>query len=88
MTGRAECDYTDEAYSGQCESLHLRPWQWPPCWLAPSDLAWALEVSPNDHRRIRQAAELYCRMERYGIDPHRCPDPLAAIERAKMRVRT
>jgi hypothetical protein len=83
-----ERDYTDEAYDGQVESLGLRPWQWPPCWLNAGNLAWALDASPNDHRKVRQAAELYTRMEALGIDPHRCPDPLRAIEEAKMRVRT
>ena len=58
------------AYSCQMDALHLKPWQFPPCWVEPGD------------RKHRKAAKLLREMQSLGVSRFH-PDPLAAIEEAK-----
>ena len=58
---------TFAAYSCQMDSLKLKPWEFPPCWVEPGD------------REHRQAAKLLRKMLAAGVSRFH-PDPLAAIE--------
>jgi hypothetical protein len=66
------------AYGCQCDALHLKPWQPPPCWAEIDDQD--NEAGPISGRKA--AAELLRRMLALGIS-HWHPDPLAAIEAAE-----
>jgi hypothetical protein len=59
------------AYSCQVDSLHLKPWEHPPCW-----------VDDPDDYPDREAVRLLKRMEAAGISKYD-PDPMAALEAAK-----
>jgi len=65
------------AYSCQCNSLNLAPWETPPIWI--DDIGAALNA-PEDGKRIRCAALLLQRMLALGISQYH-PSPLAAIEK-------
>src|SRR5262245_48320543 len=65
------------AYTAQCDALRLKPWQWPPCWIA--DIA---AEPPPDHSGRRRAAELLQRLLAAGLSRYE-PDPLGALERAE-----
>ena len=69
------------SYHRQCKSLHLKPWQCPPCWIDVDDLDAALALPP-DHRGEREAAKLVQRLLRSGLSRFE-PEPLAALERAE-----
>ena len=71
---------TFAAYSRQCHTLHLKPWQVPPCWVDVDD-------SPpqgTDYGGHREAQRLLRDMLDLGISQWH-PDPLAAIEAAKAK---
>jgi hypothetical protein len=62
------------AYSCQCDSLRLKPWQSPPCWMT--------DVKPVDdpHRYGLFAAwELRRKLTASGLSAFE-PDPLAALD--------
>jgi hypothetical protein len=67
------------AYGAQGDTLRLRPWQWPPCWIA--DIEAELAAPPDQSGRQR-AAELLQRMLAAGLSRFE-PDPLAALEQAE-----
>ena len=67
------------AYSCQIDALHLEPWEWPPIWIRDIDAAL---LTPNDARRIGDAARLLQKMLALGISRYE-PDPLAAIAAAE-----
>ena len=70
------------AYAAQCDSLGLRPWQTPPCWI--TDLAATLRLPFGDPRGEREAAELLRKMLNCGLSRFE-PDPLAALDRVEAR---
>jgi hypothetical protein len=67
------------AYSCQCDSLHLKPWQDPPCVI---NLASALREPFGDQRAEREAAELLKKILAAGLSRYE-GDPLQALDRAK-----
>jgi hypothetical protein len=66
------------AYGCQCDTLHLKPWQPPPCWAEIDDQD--NEAGPISGRRA--AAELLRRMQALGISRWH-PNPIAAIAAAE-----
>jgi hypothetical protein len=72
------------SYHRQSDTLHLEPWESPPCWIddpaatlaAPNNVPWAYGA--------HEAAQLVKQMQALGISKYH-PDPLAAIEAAKAR---
>src|SRR5262245_23900006 len=68
------------AYSCQCKSLGLKPWQCPPLWIDPSEIKSELAAPPDIYGRHR-AAELLQKMLRLGISRFH-PNPVAALEAA------
>jgi hypothetical protein len=69
------------AYSCQTHSLNLKPWQFPPIWVA-SDVEAALSAPPPDTARMRDAALLLQRMQHCGVSIFH-PTPIAACEAAE-----
>ena len=69
------------AYSCQCNSLDLAPWETPPIWI--DDIGAAL-TAPEDGKRIRSAAKLLRRMQALGISRYH-PNPVQAITEAEKR---
>jgi hypothetical protein len=66
------------AYSMQCDTLRLRPWQYPPCWVRP-DVDYS---SADDETHGRPAAATLLRkMLAAGVSRYH-PDPIRAIEEA------
>jgi hypothetical protein len=61
------------AYNQQCDALHLKPWEIPPCQAYPD--------TANDPIR-KGAWHLLCRMAEHGISRYG-PDPLGAIAKAE-----
>ena len=72
------------AYSCQCDSLNLAPWETPPIWI--DDIGAALNA-PEDGKCIRSAALLLQRMLALRISQYH-PSPLAAIEMAENKTAT
>jgi hypothetical protein len=68
------------AYSAQSRSLHLRPWQSPPCHVGDIDAT--LAKGDDGVLGDYAAAKLLQKMLALGISEFE-PDPLAAIERAE-----
>jgi hypothetical protein len=66
------------AYSLQIDSLNLKPWQTPPCWIDDADAIIALGADHADYK----AAKMVKRMARHGVSRYP-PDPASAIEEAK-----
>jgi hypothetical protein len=73
---------TFAAYSCQCDALHLKPWQSPPCWV--DDLVGDIQSGDDGVLGQHAAARLLRRMLDAGISRYE-PDPLAVIKRAKGR---
>jgi hypothetical protein len=71
------------AYSCQCRSLGLKPWQTPPCWIEDDDPG--VPDGP-DFQHWRQARDLARRLLKAGLSKYE-PDPIEALERAKGRKR-
>jgi hypothetical protein len=71
---------TFAAYSRQCHTLHLKPWQVPPCWVEVDDPP----PQGTDYGGHREAQRLLREMLDLGISQWH-PDPLAAIEAAKAK---
>jgi hypothetical protein len=63
------------AYACQCDALHLKPWQMPPC-----------AVRDENEPRVGEedAARLLRRMLKAGISEFH-PDPMAALDRHEVR---
>jgi hypothetical protein len=61
------------AYGQQVDSLHLKPWQTPPCWV---------EDAHEPKRGEEEAAKLLRRMLRSGVSRWHL-DPLAALEKSE-----
>src|SRR5262245_12093323 len=59
------------AYGAQYDALRLRPWQWPPCWIANVDVELA---APPDQSGRHRAAELLQRLLRANLSRFE-PDP-------------
>jgi hypothetical protein len=74
------------AYCAQSNSLHLQPWQFPPCWIDPRDIDAALRA-PDDQRGIPNAARLLQRMQRANVSRFD-PDPVRSCEAAERRTAT
>jgi hypothetical protein len=71
------------AYSCQVDALHLKPWQWPPCWITdPDNLEADGSLDAKDGRR--NAAELLRKMLRAGVSRYEC-EPLAPRSEAFRR---
>jgi hypothetical protein len=58
------------SYNSQMDSLKLKPWEFPPCWVEPDD------------RQHRQAAKLLREMLAAGVSCWH-PDPLAALDQKR-----
>jgi hypothetical protein len=72
------------AYGCQMTRLGLKPWQWPPAWLEPSEVD-AVLAEPDDGQSGRhQAAELLRRMLRAKVSRFH-PDPIRALEAAEAK---
>ena len=72
---------TFAAASAQRHSLHLKPWQSPPCRSDPEDLYKPI----GDPRGERESAELLRRLLDIGLSRYE-PDPLQAIAQAEKRL--
>jgi hypothetical protein len=68
------------AYSAQCHSLRLKPWQTPPTEIGDPDLV--LAHTRDDHRGYRSAARLLKRLLDARLSRFE-PDPLAALANAE-----
>src|SRR6516162_1479666 len=53
------------AYCCQCDALHLKPWQPPPCWV--DDLVADIQAGPDGVRGHYQAAKLLQRLLDTGL---------------------
>jgi hypothetical protein len=72
------------AYSQQMKNLHLRPWQSPPCWIDPADVADIIAAGPGEddtHGRY-DAARLLKRLLKAGLSRFE-PDPANALLKVK-----
>ena len=72
---------TSAAYGCQMDSLHLRPWQEPPCW--------ADDDKPVDHDGTHGRAAAWAlrrRLIKAGLSMYE-PDPVRALEAAAARQR-
>src|SRR6516165_8789837 len=65
------------SYSCQCDALHLKPWQSPPCWI--DDVEGTLAAGDDDVGGDFAAAKLLKRMLALGISEYE-PNPLGALE--------
>src|SRR5215472_11309874 len=63
------------AYCCQCDNLHLKPWQPPPCWV--NDLVADIQRGDDGIHGHYAAARLLQRMLDHGISRYE-PDPLKA----------
>jgi hypothetical protein len=68
------------AYCRQCDNLHLKPWQSPPCWV--DDIEATLAAGDDGIEGKYAAAKLLQRMLDANISIYE-PDPIAALERTK-----
>jgi len=68
------------AYHRQFTRLHLKPWQFAPCWIDPDDIEDIL--AGGDDGQQYGAALLLKRMLAAGLSRFE-PDPEAALEQAK-----
>lgn len=64
------------AYSCQVDSLRLKPWQFPPCWVGPDDV----DAIGDGHRGISRAAALLRRLLDAGLSRWE-PASIATLER-------
>jgi hypothetical protein len=78
MTDDEEVTWRAHAYENQMASLQLCPWQFPPCWISPSEIPDLIAGSDPDKRA---AAILLRRMHDAGISQFH-PDPMAALAAA------
>jgi hypothetical protein len=75
------------AYACQDSALHLKPWQWPPCWLRTDDaVERALAAPALDPKGLRVAGDLVRRLLAAGLSRYE-PDPIAALERIERKRR-
>ena len=65
-------DKEHAAYHFQVRSLHLKPWQQPPCFL---------DIDEKPQQKDKQAHKILKRMVQAGISPWH-PDPLRALAEA------
>jgi hypothetical protein len=68
------------AYSCQMDSLHLQPWQSPPCWV--DDLVSDIQGGPDGVGGDYEAARLLRRLLDAGLSRYE-PDPIAALKAKK-----
>jgi len=92
--GPADCKQIDEklkeepwreaaefaAYSAQCHTLRLKPWQSPPCWI--EDVEGTIAKGNDGISGNYVAALLLKRMLGHGISKYE-PDPISALERTE-----
>jgi hypothetical protein len=74
---------TFASYSCQVDSLHLKPWQPPPCWV--DDVVADINAGNDGVGGQYQAAKLLQRMLDAGLSRYE-PDPLKALEKAKKKL--
>jgi hypothetical protein len=67
------------AYGCQCDALHLKPWQWPPCWAEVNDRD---SGGADSVFGYGAAAELLRRLLAAGLSRYE-PDPINALARAE-----
>jgi hypothetical protein len=73
---------TFSAYHQQCQNLHLRPWESPPCWLSRHD-----RPGPGrEHAREAEAIRLCKQLHAAGLSRYE-PDPIGALA-AKRELRS
>ncbi len=72
------------SYSRQMDTLRLRPWDTPPCWLY-DDPEEVLASDQNYQHGEREAATLLLRMQEFGVSQYH-PDPMQAIEDACSKI--
>ena len=72
------------AYSCQMDSLHLQPWQSPPCWV--DDLVSDIQGAPDGVGGDYEAAKLLQRLLDAGLSRYE-PDPVGALKQARRRPR-
>jgi hypothetical protein len=68
------------SYCCQCDALHLKPWQSPPCWI--DDLESTLAAGDDGVLGDYAGAMLLRRMLDWGLSRYE-PDPVAALKRAQ-----
>jgi hypothetical protein len=68
------------AYSCQCDALHLKPWQSPPCWI--DNLVATINDGNDGIGGDYAAAKLLQRLLDAGLSRFE-PDPIGALERTK-----
>lgn len=69
------------AYCCQCDTLHLKIYQSPPCWTDPSEIGAILAKGDDGIHGHYGAAKLLQRMLAAGLSRYE-PDPVAALKRA------
>jgi hypothetical protein len=77
-------DGTGSAYGQQMTALGLRPWEFPPVWIDPDEIAEIIFRGPGEwdlHNKY-DAARLLQKMLRYGV-PADAPDPMLALSLAR-----
>jgi hypothetical protein len=70
------------SYCSQCNSLHLPPWQSPPCWIGLGEIEGVIARGDDGASGRFQAAVLLRRLLQARLSRYE-PDPLGALERAK-----
>jgi len=68
------------AYCCQCDTLRLKPWQSPPCWV--DDMEAILAAGDDGIRGQYAAAKLLMKMLDAGLSEWE-PDPVAALAKAR-----
>jgi hypothetical protein len=76
---------TFAAYGCQTDSLHLKPWQSPPCWI--DDLVGTIQAGNDGKNGDYAAAKLLQRLLDAGVSRYE-PDPIKALEQAKKKPAT
>ena len=72
------------AYSCQCDTLHLQPWQSPPCWV--DDLVADINAGDDGILGDYAAAKLLRQLLDRGLSRYE-PDPVNALKQTKRRLR-
>jgi len=70
------------AYCCQCNNLHLKPWQPPPCWV--DELVSDIHAGPDGIGGQYQAAKLLQRLLEAGLSRFE-PDPESALKEVRKR---
>jgi hypothetical protein len=70
------------AYCCQCNTLHLKPWQSPPCWVDPRDIKTVIARGNDGAAGDYAAAKLLQKMLQNGLSKYE-PDPIRALDAAK-----